>query len=407
MKKLITLFILLASYSYSFSQTKNERTDFFSILTVSPASDVYATFGHTAIRYNNPDLGLDIVYNYGLFSYSDNFIYKFTKGETYYELGVHSYRGFEAANRRNGRPIIEQKLNLSSSQKDSLLIRFNNNNLPENRTYLYNFLFDNCSSRPMNIISNTLGNSLEWNYKKEFPANIPYWYGDTINQLNKLFPHITWRDILSTYTGKSSWLHFGISIALGAPTDEYISEKDAMFLPDFFMLFAQNATNTINNKKVPLIANTTTDSNVIFAHAQIKPTVTPTLTFWLIALFIIAISLIGFKKQKHLFFIDSILYLLLGLLGVLVWYLSFVSIHPVVFPNYNAIWASPIHILFAILWLIPRLRKYTKYYIYIYSTIFLLYIISIPINPQYVHNGFIPLLLMVAVRGMGVKKKLN
>ncbi|MFY7861788.1 MAG: DUF4105 domain-containing protein, partial [Chitinophagales bacterium] len=43
----------------------------FSILTCDQGDEIYSTFGHSAIRYQDSSNGIDWVYNYGLFDFSD------------------------------------------------------------------------------------------------------------------------------------------------------------------------------------------------------------------------------------------------------------------------------------------------------------------------------------------------
>ena len=94
MKKTI-LFLLLAVMS---SALRAEGK--FSLLTCAPGEKIYELFGHTAIRYVEGD-SIDLVFNYGMFDFnSPNFIYRFVKGETDYELGIDVYRSFEYSYRR-------------------------------------------------------------------------------------------------------------------------------------------------------------------------------------------------------------------------------------------------------------------------------------------------------------------
>ena len=61
---------------------------FVSVLTCAPGNEIYAVFGHTALRYENLSRGEDWVYNYGMFSFrTPNFVMRFVKGETDYQLG--------------------------------------------------------------------------------------------------------------------------------------------------------------------------------------------------------------------------------------------------------------------------------------------------------------------------------
>ena len=40
-----------------------------SLLTCAPGEEIYSYFGHTAIRYEDPGKGIDVVFNYGLFNF--------------------------------------------------------------------------------------------------------------------------------------------------------------------------------------------------------------------------------------------------------------------------------------------------------------------------------------------------
>ena len=42
----------------------------FSLLTCAPGTEIYSLFGHTAIRYENYTRRIDVVFNYGMFSWA-------------------------------------------------------------------------------------------------------------------------------------------------------------------------------------------------------------------------------------------------------------------------------------------------------------------------------------------------
>ena len=84
-----------------------ERT-YVSLLTCSPGDEVYAYFGHTALRYYNPDKNLDLVFNYGVFDFSEpGFVAKFVLGETDYMLGVIDYPYFIQEYAMRGSGVVD------------------------------------------------------------------------------------------------------------------------------------------------------------------------------------------------------------------------------------------------------------------------------------------------------------
>ena len=88
------------------------------LLTLSPGSETYAAFGHSAIRVSDPRRGINFVYNYGMFDFSTtNFYPKFVFGRLLYFLSISDYRDFFMAYKMRGQAMWEQKLNLTNKEK--------------------------------------------------------------------------------------------------------------------------------------------------------------------------------------------------------------------------------------------------------------------------------------------------
>ena len=87
---ILSFFLLLPSAGQAPANSNDSIR--LSLLTCAPGEEIYSLFGHTAIRYENPSQGIDVVFNYGLFSFNTpNFIFRFSLGETDYQLGVTDY----------------------------------------------------------------------------------------------------------------------------------------------------------------------------------------------------------------------------------------------------------------------------------------------------------------------------
>lgn len=401
MKKL--LFIAFAIIITTATQAREtSKSAYISILTCSPGNEIYSHFGHTAIRYVDKSSGVDIVFNYGLFSYSEDFAYNFVKGETYYQLGVQQFSGFISEYYLSNRGVIEQKLNLTPQEVQSMFEILRTNYRPENRKYLYNFFYDNCSTRPRDVLQKVLGNQLQW----ETPNSTIFdttWIKPLQQEILSESQPQTWRSEIHCFVGTDSWLRFGIDLGLGFPTDDTVSLYNTMFLPDGLCLMVQSAKIEKDSAIVPLVAST---QYLYKAESEISESSfisEPASILWIICLLFLGIAYIEYRTKKHAYWLDVMVYFIYGLVGIFVWYVSLYSIHPAVFPNFNCIWASPFHILFAIVWCIPKIRNYTKWYTYIYSILILLYIITIPINPQFVHPGYIALMVILVSRVNGNK----
>lgn len=404
MKSKIIISILLCSHCIiSFAQTNN--TARFSLLTCSPSAAVYATFGHTALRYQNPETQTDIVFNYGVFRYSDDFLFNFVKGETYYELGVQQFEYFLEDYASENRGMIEQELNLTPQEVEQLYRLLCINYEPQNRKYLYNFFYDNCATRVRDIFVTMFGNNLQWRDLPEISFTLGSWVGSMRMHLAKT-EQPTFRSLIHVYTARNLWLQNGIALALGVPAERTVSEFESMFLPDCLFLYAQEARIAPDGigKERQLVSKT----NILLKTEALPQTplwFTPNVCMWLLAIIFIAIAFIEYRIRKHLYWLDSLLYCVLGMLGILVWFLSFLSIHPAVFPNVHVLWAMPLHIVFAVLWLVPNMRKHLQWYVKLYAGIFAVMIVVSFVPLQYIPASFTAVFVIMLSRTVGIVRK--
>src|SRR5690554_3256175 len=86
------LFVILAS----FSQTRQLSSDAeISVLTIGPGASLNDAFGHSGFRIKDSRLGIDEVYNYGIYDFNTpNFYLKFAQGKLNYLIGKNSFKDF-------------------------------------------------------------------------------------------------------------------------------------------------------------------------------------------------------------------------------------------------------------------------------------------------------------------------
>ena len=126
-----------------------------SLLTSSPGEDLYAQFGHSAIRITDTLSGQDLVFNYGLFDFNTpGFYVKFIRGKLPYQLGIQRFDAFLNAYIEENRQCRELEINLNEKERLALINFLSVNYLPENREYPYDFFFDNCATRIRDILEN-------------------------------------------------------------------------------------------------------------------------------------------------------------------------------------------------------------------------------------------------------------
>lgn len=275
------------------------------LLTCTPGTEVWSKYGHTGIRVCDEANKMDIVFNYGIFSLmEDGFYLKFIKGETYYQLGIESYSHFVRFYNKIGRKTYLQELNLTPMQKQQVFDALMVNYQPENRFYLYNFVFDNCATRPYYLLKNALQDTIISSYQGY--ANQPF------------------RSTITHYTGPYSWVDFGINMVFGSKADQPMTNEQRLFLPEELMFYLSEAHLSDGT---PLVIHET------IAPFEIAPVPWYADCRFGIALFALLMVLISWwdrKRNKLSWWLDAILCLVYLVLLAIVIFLTFFSVHPLV-----------------------------------------------------------------------------
>jgi hypothetical protein len=289
-------------------------------------------------------------------------------------LSVEEYSSFYAGAIIEGRGLIEQELNFTHQQKDTLLYLLQVNYQPENRTYRYDFFYDNCSSRIRDIIEKACNN----------------------NQLYKNYvaPQLSFRQHYTLYVHRQQpWSVFGIDLLLGAPVDITAPARDAMFLPD-------NLKIAIDSGKVAPNVKLVNKTNQLIPNIELKTDnsfFSPFIVMLLIML--LGIACLFNSKANKIF--DAIFYSLLGVLGLLLSLTSTLSLHGELHSNYNILWALPTHLL------IPFIKN--KRFRFVYFSITGLITLSLLLFwfwlPQSIHTALIPVFILIIAKSVLVIKQ--
>jgi hypothetical protein len=129
-------------------------------LTFGPGEHPFLKFGHNAILVQ-PKAEPGWVFNFGTFDFSDpDLILKFLRGRFNYWLSVSGAEATMEAYTAEDRTIISQELDLTAPQKWALWQALRVNARPENRAYLYDYFYDNCSTRVRDAIDRVIGGKL-------------------------------------------------------------------------------------------------------------------------------------------------------------------------------------------------------------------------------------------------------
>jgi hypothetical protein len=248
-------------------------------------------------------------------------------------MGVFSTKYFMREYIERGSSVYAQELNLTPEQKHALWAKLWHNYRPENRKYRYNFIFDNCATRPYQLIASAYDHKITH-----------------IQQQNK----ITYRDIINKYVPIGSSLNTGINLIIGSQADKIITTKESISFP-MYTMNVLNHTHYINHNgsTMPIVL-----TQEVIHRAPYKEFQVSDLTFytWIIIPLVLALICIiyTFKKKRYLPYISQIILFISGLIGIIISYLWFFSQHPIVDNNMNILWCNPLNLILAILLFIRR-----------------------------------------------------
>ncbi|RYZ59369.1 MAG: DUF4105 domain-containing protein [Chitinophagaceae bacterium] len=353
-----------------------------SLLTCSPGDELYSTFGHTAIRVTDAAAGIDEVYNYGTFAFTDDFYYKFVKGRLLYELSVEDFSSFVFQYQAESRSIWEQELAVNCLQKAQLYAALRTNALPENRFYRYDFLFDNCTTRARDMMAKNSGGTAA--YPLLFAGEAP-----------------TFRNLIHGYLNRAhqDWSKFGIDLLLGAKLDRKTTNLETTFLPDNLLKAFDSTTvsgSPLVKEETPLL--------VMPSVATESYLITP---FVLFALLLFFGGVLTFVKKgwarKAVTVLDFFLLFVLGAVGVLLLFMWFATDHALCANNYNLAWALPTHVVVAF-FLFSR-KKWVQVYFRILFFLQLVLLLLWAFLPQQLNTALIPLLFLLVLRSWVLSKK--
>ena len=307
-----------------------------SLVTCYPGSRNYELYGHTMIRVQIE--GQDLLFNYGIFNFKQSgFIYRFVKGDCDYSLAAYPMQyltqGYE------DRKIVEQVLDLDDAQKVDIISFLWNNVQPENAVYRYGWAYNNCATKPRDIIENAVGGSLEYGNPKRGEA--------------------TFRSIMAYFDKNYPWQQFGIDMVLGYDLDHKLDYREQMFSPIILMEAMADATQERDGKRIPVVKATNILVEGGDEGAVLGPTpmvLTPMFVLTLLLVIVLALTIKERLGKRHYRWLDSVVFGVYGLVGVLVAFLTFVSSHYGTSSNLHIVWLHPLLLLPAIMEWINRMR---------------------------------------------------
>ena len=311
---------------------------FASLLTCSAGNDFYTTFGHSAIRVCDPAVGMDIVYNYGVFDFdTPHFSWKFACGNLNYCLARTSFEHLIWGYAEEGRSVQEQRLRLTSQELNNLFVLLETNYLPQYRYYRYDFFKDNCATRVRDIINGCLSHRTAF-----VPREVPQ--------------ARTYRQLLRGYTENDLlWWQNGIDMLLGMRCDRKCNSMEYMFLPIELSCQLDSAqTVTLSehgdSESLPISYGATTllPASAQTNTEQCHPWTNPVIIFWGLMFLVLALSVMAGVWDWNISWLDVVLFVLMAVASLFILFFWIVSSYDCTKWNLNILWASPLFFYFAV-----------------------------------------------------------
>ena len=339
-----------------------------SLLTCGPGQEVWSYYGHTALRIQDKVHDSDVAVNWGMFSFKQPFfVLRFVFGLTDYQIGIFPMSDFIAEYAAEGRWVRQQRILLSRQEKLKILRAIEENAKPENRTYRYNFFYDNCTTRAREMILTNIGYSTT-NFKD---ANIQSSYREEIHKLNK----------------QNHWARFGNDLLLGVYADADLERRTWEFLPDNLSrdFATEGRKDFVNESSVENGVNPVTSNGFItlvdstfYVIPPVKQEnveqaggMTPQKIAIGFALVIAVLTILEMYRKKNLWWVDTTLLVLTGLPGLILLAMVF-SQHPTVQLNFQILILNPLNLIFV--WKVTKKMRMGKqhWYFELYGWLLLL-----------------------------------
>lgn len=385
MKRIIVLLhILLMHLIFGPTAVRGAEVE-VSLLTCSPGVKSYELYGHTALRVKHGKVGIDAVFNYGVFDYTQsNFTWHFILGKCDYMVMPVSYSVFFREYERRGSSILSQRLNLTQEEAVKLFGLLCENAKPENMVYRYDFYRNNCTTKVRDIVEQAVDGEIVYS---EPSLHLMYRRRET------------YREMIHRYTAHSKWCETGQDLLLGCKSDTALSLRAMLFLPECLSEAYEAAEiRSVDKDTRPLVAehclllekgNQIDEPGFPFSPLQCS------VILFAFSLAVLTLE-VFFKRQMWL--VDVLMFGTVGVAGLLLCFLFCFSKHPTLDSNF-LIWLFNPLPLVALYYIVPaaRKRRRTLWHGFGFAWLFF-FILFMPWVPQDYASGVFPLALSLMTR---------
>ena len=329
--------ILFAEEPWATGQSKAEDIR-IKLVTFGPGDDIPSWWGHGGIIVEDIGNQRARIYNFGLYSFDRAMLVKFAMGRLIFSVGDFSVPGYLYYYKQMNRDVCLQTLDLPAEKRLQMAQLLAMNVLPQNRDYLYDHYYDNCSTRLRDVINAGVDGAL-------FRAtDIP--------------GRMTLREHTRRYAGHCFPMELLLMFLMNDHIDKPIRQWDEMFLPDELKArVGELKIPSIDGKFLPLVSDTyyfyKADRNQVYKDVPVHWPLS-LLSGSVIGLLAIAlVFLMRNSKNPWLRVMYGIYITLIGILigipGFILALLASFTNHTVTFYNENLIFVNPLTFLFLFL----------------------------------------------------------
>jgi len=182
------------------------------LVTFGPGNDVFNYFGHNAMIVEDRAQHLGRLYNFGMFHFGPDMLPNYMKGKLTFWVAESPVRATFQHYRNNNRSIRIQELNLTPERRKVIADELARAVLPENRDYLYDHFFNNCSTRLRDLVD--LAVSGQFKERLDHAARMTY------------------RQHIRRYAERDPITDFGLVFWMNDFMERHIKQWDELFLPE-------------------------------------------------------------------------------------------------------------------------------------------------------------------------------